>query len=75
MKKERQRLYLAISAAGALVMSILNVTISMVFIISFAWYCWSFKGKRQYKLFIVWLILGSLGTLVSIVRIVLYNVS
>jgi len=75
--KEKANLYLMITGPGALIFSLFNPSLAIVFIVPFVWYAARLcPGKKvrwgmKYALPVA---AGGLGIVITLVRVILYNI-
>jgi|GEM_PF-2183800 membrane-anchored protein YejM (alkaline phosphatase superfamily) len=77
MKEKKANLYLMITAPGALLFSILNPSLAVVFIVPFVWYAARLcpgKSVRWGMMYALSVIAGGLGIVITLVRVILYNI-
>ncbi|MBN2727112.1 hypothetical protein JXR74_07080 [Candidatus Mcinerneyibacteriota bacterium] len=77
MKEKKANLYLMITAPGALLFSLLNPSLAIVFIVPFVWYAarlYPGKDVRRGMMYTLSVAAGGLGIVITLVRVILYNI-
>ncbi len=75
MTAKRHKLYLMISGGGAFVMSLVNVSVAVAFIVSFIWYgyAWKKEERPEFRGRVLWYLAGAAGIVIAITRTFLLN--